>query len=52
MNRQMGIPTKLHVIKQEDIKEIIRRAQKEANPAYPVPAIWDKKQMRKVLELL
>ena len=52
MNRQMGIPTKLHVIKQEDIKEIIRRTQKEANPAYPVPAIWDKKQMRKVLELL
>lgn len=50
MNRQMGIPTKLHVIKQEDIKEIIKRVQKEANPAYPVPAIWDKKQMQKVIE--
>lgn len=52
MNRQMGIPTKLHVIKPEDMSEIIRRAQKEANPTYPVPVIWNKKQMRKVLEQL
>jgi alcohol dehydrogenase class IV len=52
MNRQMGIPTKLHVIQQEDQKEIIKRAQKEANPTYPVPVIWNKKQMKKVLEQL
>lgn len=52
MNHYMGIPDKLGVIKEDDITEIINRASKEANPAYPVPVIWDKTQFRRVIELL
>lgn len=52
MNRHMGIPEKLNVVKKEDIPEIIKRAMKEANPTYPVPAIWDEKKLLKVIESL
>lgn len=52
MNKYMGIPDELNVVKKEDIPEIISRATKEANPTYPVPVIWDKKQFRRVIELL
>ncbi|SEV95840.1 iron-containing alcohol dehydrogenase [[Clostridium] fimetarium] len=52
MNQSMGIQNKLNVVKKEDIPEIIRRAMKEANPAYPVPVIWNEKQLRSVIELL
>ena len=36
----------------EDIKELIKRAMREANPTYPVPIIWDEKEFRRVIELL
>lgn len=52
MNTDMKIPSKLGVIKSKDVPEIIRRALKEANPAYPVPVIWEEKEMQEVIEKL
>ncbi len=52
MNIKMDIPNKLGVIREKDIPEIIKRALKEANPAYPVPVIWDYNKLEAVLEKL
>jgi alcohol dehydrogenase class IV len=52
MNIKMDIPNKLGVIQEKDIPEIIKRALKEANPAYPVPVIWDYNKLEAVLEKL
>ena len=41
MNRRMGIPEKFNCIKAEDIPAMARLADKEANPLYPVPTLWD-----------
>jgi len=43
MKVKMNVPEKLDCIKDEDIDQIISWAIKEANPLYPVPVIWDKK---------
>lgn len=45
MNEKMQIPTQLTGIQSQDIPELTRRALKEANPLYPVPVIWGKKEM-------
>ena len=47
LNAAMGIPTKLKGIKAEDIPELARRADKEANPLYPVPILWDAKELER-----
>lgn len=41
--QKMGLPAGLDMIKDEDIPQIIKWADKEANPLYPVPVIWDYK---------
>ena len=45
MNERMGIPKKLDCIRQEDIPAMAKLADKEANPLYPVPVLWDAKQL-------
>lgn len=45
LNKAMGIPEKLKGIKVEDIPELARRADKEANPLYPVPVLWNAKEL-------
>ena len=45
LNAAMGIPTKLKGIKTEDIPELARRADKEANPLYPVPVLWNANEL-------
>ena len=45
LNAAMGIPTTLKGIKTEDIAELARRADKEANPLYPVPVLWNAKEL-------
>lgn len=45
LNKAMGIPEKLKGIKVEDIPELARRADKEANPLYPVPILWNAKEL-------
>lgn len=47
LNKTMGIPEKLKGIKVEDIPELARRADKEANPLYPVPVLWNAKELEK-----
>ena len=41
MNRSMGIPEQLAMLRKEDVPELAARALKEGNPNYPVPVIWD-----------
>ena len=41
MNRAMHIPEKLPGIREEDIKMLARRADREGNPLYPVPRLMD-----------
>jgi Alcohol dehydrogenase, class IV len=45
MNRYFGIPEKFDCIKKFDIKTMADFAVTEANPLYPVPKIWDKKDI-------
>ncbi|MCR4743110.1 MAG: iron-containing alcohol dehydrogenase [Treponema sp.] len=47
LNKKLGIPETLKGIKEEDIPELSRRADKEANPLYPVPVLWDAKELKK-----
>ena len=48
----MGIPEKIEELDEKDFPEIIKRALHESNPMYPVPVIWGKKEMEKVLKNL
>ena len=41
----MNIPTKLTGIKKEDIFELSKRADAEANPVYPVPVLMDREKL-------
>ena len=34
------------MIREEDVNQIVKWAQKEANPLYPVPEIWDAQEMK------
>ena len=50
MNERMGIPSKLKdTIKEEDIPVIIKRADQEANPLYPVPKLLDNQDFVDIL---
>lgn len=50
MKDKMNIPRKFDCIKDEDIEQIIAWADKEANPLYPVPVIWQKQDFIKLIE--
>ena len=52
MKVKMNIPAGLDVIKDEDVPQIIEWAMKEANPLYPVPAIWDKADFGKCISTI
>ena len=49
MNRKMGIPEYLDMIKDEDVEQIITWAMREANPLYPTPVLWGRKELRKFI---
>ena len=46
MNRNMGIPETLSGIKVKDIPNLAERADKEANPLYPVPKLMDAEELQ------
>lgn len=48
MNARMNIPTKLDCLVASDIKEMARHANKEGNPLYPVPVLWNAKELEKI----
>lgn len=50
MNRQLGIGEKIDELSKEDFEELAKRAVKEANPTYPVPVIWEKKDFLEVMD--
>lgn len=50
MNRNMQIPTVIKELKKEEIPELAKLADKEANPLYPVPRLWDAKELEKIYE--
>ncbi|MBQ8249529.1 MAG: iron-containing alcohol dehydrogenase [Clostridia bacterium] len=45
LNAKMNIPDKISGIKKEDISEMAKRAEKEANPLYPVPKLMTKAEL-------
>ena len=47
MNREMQIPATLQGIVAEDIPALARRAEKEANPLYPVPKLLTAKELER-----
>lgn len=47
MNKKMGIPTKIPALKKEDIQQLSHYADLEANPVYPVPILFDRKELER-----
>ncbi len=47
LNAKLNIPTKIADIKKEDIPSLAKHAEKEANPLYPVPKLYTKKELEK-----
>ena len=45
LNAKMNIPDKLTGIKQEDVSEMAKHAEREANPLYPVPKLMTRKEL-------
>jgi alcohol dehydrogenase class IV len=48
LNAVLDIPATLTFIKTDDLPELAAYAEKEANPLYPVPVLWDKQKLIKV----
>jgi alcohol dehydrogenase class IV len=48
LNAKMDIPARLNVIKDGDIEQLARYAEKEANPLYPVPVLWDINKLKQI----
>ncbi|MGN0446982.1 MAG: iron-containing alcohol dehydrogenase [Acutalibacteraceae bacterium] len=49
LNKNMNIPDKFDMVKEEDLPIIVERALKEGNPLYPVPKIMDKADCEAVI---
>ena len=45
LNANMGIPEKLSGIRREDVPEMARHAEREANPLYPVPKLMTEAEL-------
>lgn len=52
MNKSMNIPDKIKGISKKDIPVMAKRAEKEANPVYPVPVILSKDELAKIYYLI
>ena len=52
MNKRMQIPTALGCVQRDDIPYMAKLADKEANPLYPVPRLWDAKELEKIYHLI
>ena len=49
MNADMDIPSKVDELKEADIALIARRALREGNPGYPVPALMNQRDCENIL---
>lgn len=52
MNERMHIPTTFDCINKADIVDMAKLADKEANPLYPVPTLWNAKELEKIYYLV
>ena len=52
LKSELGLPIGIEGIKDEDIPQMIEWAMKEANPLYPVPAIWDENDFKTCIETI
>ncbi len=52
IKKEMQIPVGVNMIKDEDVEQIITWALKEANPLYPVPVIWGRDDLRRLIHTL
>ncbi|MGN0704772.1 MAG: iron-containing alcohol dehydrogenase [Lentihominibacter sp.] len=50
LNRKMGIPEGFDCIREEDIPTIAKWADAEANPLYPVPVIYSRGELEKLVK--
>lgn len=48
LNAKMNIPIHLDQIQEEDIPELAKTAEKEANPLYPVPVLYTAEQLEEI----
>lgn len=48
LNGRMNIPDKIAGIQKEDIPEMAKRAEREANPLYPVPKLMTRKELEAI----
>lgn len=48
LEERLSIPKGFDCIKEEDIPALATNAEKEANPLYPVPKLWGKKQLEEI----
>ena len=52
MNEKLGIPDHLEGIRAADVPEMAAHADAEANPLYPVPALWDRDQLARMYRVV
>jgi alcohol dehydrogenase class IV len=52
LNKKMGIPEKIEALQADDIPVLAGRALKESNPLYPVPVIFERKEMEEAYRRL
>ena len=52
MNRRFGIPERFKEIRSEDIPELAKTADREANPLYPVPVLMDNHQLEHIYKIV
>ena len=52
MNALLGIPRHLDCIREKDIPVMAAHADAEANPLYPVPALWDADQLEHMYDVV
>ena len=49
-NAKMGLPDGFDMVQEKDIEQMISWAKKEANPLYPVPAVWGREDFRRLID--
>ena len=52
MKTEMEIPAGADMIRDEDVEQIITWALAEGNPLYPVPVVWGREDMRRLIATL
>lgn len=52
INKEMNIPTSIPEIREADIPNLAKKADKEANPLYPVPILMNAQELEKMYKKL